>query len=300
MWTRGWVPKQCAKTAAMCNCKLMEPHRQRPRQRSLCRARRHRPRWTGPRGMVTVGASGGGGGWRGDRRQRMILGIGSDLANIERIGAHDRALRRAVPRTGSTPRPSSGWPSGGRSGSPPTPSAGRRRRPARRRSAPASGWGSSGRTWASSTSATGQPTMRLTGWAAERLAAMTPPGHRAARPCDADRRPPLGDGRRGHRGGAGDVSGAAAAGPDEAASMESIQISRIARPLRADMRAHDACRAAGFRPGSRLDRSGGRGDKAAPLRRQATDGRNGKPRARPRAGFSSSSRPSSTRCCSPA
>ncbi len=26
---------------------------------------------------------------------------------------------------------------------------------------------------------TGQPTMRLTGWAAERLAAMTPPGHRA-------------------------------------------------------------------------------------------------------------------------
>ena len=25
----------------------------------------------------------------------------------------------------------------------------------------------------------GQPTMRLTGWAAERLAAMTPPGHRA-------------------------------------------------------------------------------------------------------------------------
>ncbi len=27
---------------------------------------------------------------------------------------------------------------------------------------------------------TGQPTMRLTGWAAERLAEMTPPGHRAA------------------------------------------------------------------------------------------------------------------------
>lgn len=28
--------------------------------------------------------------------------------------------------------------------------------------------------------ATGQPTLRLTGWAAERLAAMTPPGHHAA------------------------------------------------------------------------------------------------------------------------
>ena len=28
--------------------------------------------------------------------------------------------------------------------------------------------------------ATGQPTLRLTGWAAERLAAMTPPGHRAS------------------------------------------------------------------------------------------------------------------------
>jgi holo-[acyl-carrier protein] synthase len=26
---------------------------------------------------------------------------------------------------------------------------------------------------------TGQPVMHLTGWAAERLAAMTPPGHRA-------------------------------------------------------------------------------------------------------------------------
>ena len=36
----------------------------------------------------------------GRRARRMILGIGSDLANIERIGAHDRAVRRAVPRPG--------------------------------------------------------------------------------------------------------------------------------------------------------------------------------------------------------
>ena len=47
---------------------------------------------------------------------------------------------------------------------------------------------------------TGQPVMHLTGWAAERLRRHDAAGTRGDRPCDADGRPPLGAGLRGDRG----------------------------------------------------------------------------------------------------
>ncbi|MFO1144638.1 MAG: holo-ACP synthase [Amaricoccus sp.] len=108
----------------------------------------------------------------------MILGIGNDLANIERIGRTverfgDRFLDRVFTDT-------------------------ERRLADRRREAIAT----YAKRWAAKEACskalgtglrmgirwkdmgvvnlrTGQPTMQLTGWAADRLAAMTPPGHRA-------------------------------------------------------------------------------------------------------------------------
>ena len=107
----------------------------------------------------------------------MILGIGSDLANIERIGRTiDRFGARFLDRvyTGTEQR-----------------LAERRRMrvetyakrwAAKEACSKALGTGlRMGIKWKDMgvvNLATGQPTMRLTGWAAERLAAMTPPGHR--------------------------------------------------------------------------------------------------------------------------
>jgi holo-[acyl-carrier protein] synthase len=109
----------------------------------------------------------------------MILGIGSDLANIERIGGTierfgARFLNRVYTET--------------------------EQRLAERRAQRVATYA---KRWAAKEACskalgtglrmgikwkdmgvvnlrTGQPTLRLTGWAAERLAAMTPPGHRAA------------------------------------------------------------------------------------------------------------------------
>ena len=109
----------------------------------------------------------------------MILGIGSDLANIERIGRTvERFGARFLDRVYTETE----------------------QRLAERRAARIATYA---KRWAAKEAcskalgtglrmgirwrdmgvvnlASGQPTMRLTGWAAERLAAMTPPGHRAA------------------------------------------------------------------------------------------------------------------------
>ncbi|RDD72789.1 holo-ACP synthase [Paracoccus versutus] len=108
----------------------------------------------------------------------MILGIGSDLCNIDRIAGvlarHGDRFRRRV----FTERELA--------------LAARRRQEAatlakrwaaKEACSKALGTGlAMGIAWrdmAVRNLATGQPTMELTGWAAERLAAMTPPGHRA-------------------------------------------------------------------------------------------------------------------------
>lgn len=108
----------------------------------------------------------------------MILGIGSDLCNIERIESvlarhGDRFRKRVFTETELA-------------------LAARRkleaatlakRWAAKEACSKALGTGlAMGIAWrdmAVSNLATGQPTMQLTGWAAERLAAMTPPGHAA-------------------------------------------------------------------------------------------------------------------------
>ncbi|EEW24858.1 holo-ACP synthase [Rhodobacter ferrooxidans] len=108
----------------------------------------------------------------------MILGIGSDLANIDRIAATlerfgDRFRTRVF-----TPREQA------------TAEARRevaatyaKRWAAKEACSKALGTGlRMGIAWkdmAVSNLETGQPVMHLTGWAAERLAAMTPPGHSA-------------------------------------------------------------------------------------------------------------------------
>jgi holo-[acyl-carrier protein] synthase len=112
------------------------------------------------------------------REAAMILGVGTDLANIERIertiarfGA--RFLDRVFTGTEQT----------------------RAERRAERVATYAKRWaakeacskalgtglrmGIAWRDMGVSNLPTGQPVMHLTGWAAERLAAMTPPGHRA-------------------------------------------------------------------------------------------------------------------------
>ena len=108
----------------------------------------------------------------------MILGIGSDLCNIERIEAvlarhGDRFRKRVFTETELA-------------------LAARRKQEAatlakrwaaKEACSKALGTGlAMGIAWrdmAVSNLRTGQPTMQLTGWAAERLAAMTPPGHTA-------------------------------------------------------------------------------------------------------------------------
>ena len=109
----------------------------------------------------------------------MILGIGTDLANIERIaGTLDRFGDRFRDRVFT-----------------PAEQAKAARRPRAVAATYAKRWaakeacskalgtglrmGIAWRDMAVRNLATGQPVMELTGWAAARLAAMTPPGHRA-------------------------------------------------------------------------------------------------------------------------
>ncbi len=81
------------------------------------------------------------------RRAPMILGIGTDLANIDRIAAHAGPLRRPVPqprlyrhRTAQGRTPPRMRPA-------PMPNAGPRKRRVPRRWAPGCAWASRGRTW---------------------------------------------------------------------------------------------------------------------------------------------------------
>lgn len=108
----------------------------------------------------------------------MILGIGTDLANIERIqGTLDRfgdrfrkrvftetELAKAARRKGEAGTLAKRWA-------------------AKEACSKALGTGlAMGISWrdmAVSNLRSGQPVMALTGWAADRLAAMTPPGHEA-------------------------------------------------------------------------------------------------------------------------
>ncbi|RUS60263.1 holo-ACP synthase [Pseudorhodobacter sp. E13] len=109
----------------------------------------------------------------------MILGIGSDLANIERIEATltrfgDRFRNRVFTereqrKAESRPRAIAATYA--------------KRWAAKEACSKALGtglrMGISWRDMAVSNLRTGQPQMQVTGWAAERLAAMTPPGHEA-------------------------------------------------------------------------------------------------------------------------
>ncbi len=108
----------------------------------------------------------------------MILGIGSDLCNIERIARvldrhGDRFRNRVFTETELALARR-------RSHEAPTLA---KRWAAKEACSKALGTGlAMGIAWrdmAVANLATGQPTMHLTGWAAERLAAMTPPGHTA-------------------------------------------------------------------------------------------------------------------------
>jgi holo-[acyl-carrier protein] synthase len=109
----------------------------------------------------------------------MILGIGADLANIERIqGTMDRFGDRFIQRI-FTPREQA------KAESRPMAVAATyaKRWAAKEACSKALGTGlRMGISWkdmAVSNLRTGQPVMKVTGWAAERLAAMTPPGHEA-------------------------------------------------------------------------------------------------------------------------
>lgn len=108
----------------------------------------------------------------------MILGIGSDLANIERI---ERVLARHGDRFRNRVFTETELALAARRKQEAATLA--KRWAAKEACSKALGTGlAMGIAWrdmAVSNLATGQPTMQLTGWAAERLAAMTPPGHRA-------------------------------------------------------------------------------------------------------------------------
>ena len=109
----------------------------------------------------------------------MILGVGTDLANIDRIAAvldrHGNRFRDRV----FTPREQAK----AQSRSLAEAATYAKRWAAKEACSKALGTGlRMGIAWhdmAVSNLATGQPVMQLTGWAAERLAAMTPPGHEA-------------------------------------------------------------------------------------------------------------------------
>jgi holo-[acyl-carrier protein] synthase len=108
----------------------------------------------------------------------MILGIGTDLANIDRIAAvlarhGDRFRNRVFTATEQNKA----------EGRADTAGTYAKRWAAKEACSKALGTGlRMGISWKDmgvSNLATGQPVMHLTGWAAERLAAMTPPGHAA-------------------------------------------------------------------------------------------------------------------------
>ncbi|MCE6949977.1 holo-ACP synthase [Cereibacter sphaeroides] len=108
----------------------------------------------------------------------MILGIGTDLANIERI---ERTLARFGDRFRNRVfTPAEQAKAEGRADVAGTYA---KRWAAKEACSKALGTGlRMGIAWKDMSVAnlpTGQPVMRLTGWAAERLAAMTPPGHEA-------------------------------------------------------------------------------------------------------------------------
>ncbi|MEO8529728.1 MAG: holo-ACP synthase [Deltaproteobacteria bacterium] len=109
----------------------------------------------------------------------MILGIGTDLCNIERIEGtlarfgdrfRTRVFTKIEQKTAEHRKDSAGTYA--------------KRWAAKEACSKALGTGlRMGISWkdmAVTNLPTGQPTMHLTGWAAERLAAMTPPGHTAA------------------------------------------------------------------------------------------------------------------------
>jgi len=108
----------------------------------------------------------------------MILGIGSDLANIERVAGTlarfgDRFRTRVFTETEIAKAEARADVAGTYA----------KRWAAKEACSKALGTGlAMGISWKDmsvSNLPTGQPVMHLTGWAAERLAAMTPPGHRA-------------------------------------------------------------------------------------------------------------------------
>lgn len=108
----------------------------------------------------------------------MILGIGSDLANIERIAATlarfgDRFRSRVFTETEIAKAEQRADVAGTYA----------KRWAAKEACSKALGTGlAMGISWKDMSVAnlpTGQPVMHLTGWAADRLAAMTPPGHEA-------------------------------------------------------------------------------------------------------------------------
>ncbi|GHC13286.1 MULTISPECIES: holo-ACP synthase [Gemmobacter] len=109
----------------------------------------------------------------------MILGVGTDLANIDRIAAvlerHGDRFRDRV----FTPREQAKAARRSRAEA----ATYAKRWAAKEACSKALGtglrMGISWRDMAVSNLATGQPVMHLTGWAAERLAGMTPPGHEA-------------------------------------------------------------------------------------------------------------------------
>ncbi len=109
----------------------------------------------------------------------MILGIGSDLCNIDRIAGTldrfgDRFLRRVF--TDREQRKAESRPRA-------VAATYAKRWAAKEACSKALGTGlRMGISWkdmAVSNLSTGQPVMHLTGWAADRLAQMTPPGHQA-------------------------------------------------------------------------------------------------------------------------
>lgn len=108
----------------------------------------------------------------------MILGIGSDLANIERIEA---TLARFGDRFRN--RVFTDSEQGRAERRPHAPATYAKRWAAKEACSKALGTGlRMGIAWkdmAVSNLRSGQPQMHLTGWAAERLIAMTPPGHEA-------------------------------------------------------------------------------------------------------------------------
>ncbi|WP_045391865.1 holo-ACP synthase [Falsirhodobacter sp. alg1] len=108
----------------------------------------------------------------------MILGIGTDLANIERV---ERTLARFGDRFRNRVFTPSEQARAERRPDPPATYA--KRWAAKEACSKALGTGlRMGISWKDmvvTNLPTGQPVMHLTGWAADRLATMTPPGHEA-------------------------------------------------------------------------------------------------------------------------